>query len=54
MSTLKRGSYNCLADGTIHMTLDNSYSYLKPKVVLYNFELLQYELSKVEDAAGDA
>ena len=31
------------------MTLDNSYSYLKAKTVLYNFEILEHELTMGKD-----
>lgn len=51
VSTLKRGSYNCEQDGTVQMSLDNTYSFLKGKVVIYNFELLQQELGSKD---GDA
>jgi hypothetical protein len=46
---MQRGSFNCPGDGQIVMTLDNSYSLLKAKVVAYSFELLEQELSS---AAG--
>jgi len=41
----QRGSFNCLEDGAVHMTLDNTYSLVKSKVVIYNFELLEHELT---------
>lgn len=41
----QRGSYNCLEDGAVHMTLDNAYSLIKSKVVIYNFDCLEHELT---------
>ena len=29
----------------VHMTLDNTYSLLKSKVVIYNFDCLEHELT---------
>jgi len=45
VSTLKRGVFFCPSDGVIHLTVDNTFSYLKGKVVTYNFELVEHELT---------
>jgi len=40
ISGLQRGSFACETSGTLVMTLDNTFSYLKPKVVRYHVEVI--------------
>jgi len=47
VSSLQRGSFVCGGAGTLVMTLDNTYSYLKSKVVRYHLEVVDNpEMSK--------
>uniref|UniRef100_A0A7S0MDF4 CRAL-TRIO domain-containing protein n=1 Tax=Cryptomonas curvata TaxID=233186 RepID=A0A7S0MDF4_9CRYP len=40
ISGLQRGSFGCETSGTLVMTFDNTFSYLKAKVVRYHIEVL--------------
>uniref|UniRef100_A0A7S0EI57 CRAL-TRIO domain-containing protein n=1 Tax=Hanusia phi TaxID=3032 RepID=A0A7S0EI57_9CRYP len=44
VAALQRGSLQCSEDGTVYMTLDNSFSYMKQKIVSYDFEFLDMRL----------
>mmetsp|Transcript_6161 Transcript_6161/g.12160 ORF Transcript_6161/g.12160 Transcript_6161/m.12160 type:complete len:411 (-) Transcript_6161:268-1500(-) len=57
IASLQRGSFQAEEDGTLYLSLDNVYSYLKQKVVLYDFEVLAIQnlsTQSSEDLSGAA
>jgi len=45
IASLQRGSFQAEEDGKLVLSLDNSFSYLKQKVVMYDFEVVNVQLS---------
>jgi len=54
VAALQRGSFQAPCAGTVYMLLDNTYSYLKQKIVIYNFEVLEKQLLKTESELSES